>query len=450
MISGTKNSTQVFKPFFSRSSANRQGVQEDKAITSCMNELFHVLEAGYASQPEIQSFMHYTAILGSTARLIEALLKSKEPKIKEIFNVGFLYGVRTVIYHVQEPFKIHPQNLPLLCEPQNPKILVFFSHIYEHCRNELYVAFGDTQLAQLSRPIIQGERDDKCFKNAVEYGIEYSHSLGSENKERVLSQLKRNRARLGELLKFIDLRPNALVHRLEDLQKADIVKASSVATIITWMGIGASSLLKATPMQLDENELRFVLNTYKEYIDPGIKYRHKNKALSDFLQKYSICSNLIIPNKLELGLYFVSLAAVGDLNRVQQFFSALRFDKDLMGWANLGLAHAAKNGHKELVLWFLDNPVLTFHENTLIGAMREAAEQSHMEITRLLISRAGFEIEGTYDYPSSWGAHKPTEMLLLRNLRVSEQSPYNYVPISIPSESDAVDHAAIKLGQMRL
>lgn len=436
---GVEKKINIFRKYFTENRSNTRGLQEDLTISRCMNELYHILEAGYTSTPEPQSTIHFSAILGASGRLIEALLYSKESSFQCIFNKKFLVGVRSTIYHAQGPFS-H------LCVYTDPKILNFFSHLYDHCRKELCASLNRPIYLPLSREIDYAEREQEYFRNTIDYSMQDHQMRVSKIKPKILERLERNVKLLNDMIKFLSDNTSFLVNRdgIENEKRSNIVRASAIATQTAWIGLDASSLLKGDfylnetdeeTSALAQNERGFVQRKYKEYIKPGIRYRHEHAELSQVLENHHISAirnnQPIIELELIYGIELVKFARIGSLLHVEYFCSQLTLTKNVC--AGKALVHAAEFGQREVVLWLLEKSSIVFNPNILIIAIENAAKNRHMNIIQPLVAKSGFEIEGLYEWPKIWDEHeKPAEMLLLRNLHINAQSPAGYTSICMP------------------
>lgn len=403
---------------FPESKKYSRRVKEDDSINARMQEWFTVLSADYTPLTPLNISIRYFAVLGATGRVLEALKRSEDRIGEKILPFELLKGLRNTIYFALNPFAELNRN--------NRKFLTFFSHLYEHCRNEIGKITGTAQFPALLQPIDLTERDKPYFTQAMAYAVK----AGAVHRQRVLAQAKETLNGYDELLqqlsKHFEDNPGCLVveENAAAYRRSDTIRGSAIGAVLGRFSIELCALLKGDFYETHDKKRKsslsveskaHILQEFRDCITAGKLYRYEQLSLDAVVQRFGIvaipaqvlqlnmereieladiqkCHNLLpkwashpfvgseAEKDVQLGKWLISCASNGQLPLVKLLAPRCLHNS----WRAFSLVHAARQGHEAVVNWLLHNIPCS---DDLLKYAIEAAQENHQSGTARLLNR---------------------------------------------------------------
>lgn len=266
---------------------NSPKIAEDAVVSERMREWFHVLETDFGPDP-LHIKMQQIAMLGATARVFEALLYSPQKLGKKIFPFKFVDGLRSVIYHALNPFS------QLNLQQQ----LRFFSHLYELCRTKIMIA-TPCEYPGLSAHLDVAERNEAYFVAALEYIVTEGDKLHKKIKQQLNQRLNENVLLLNDMVLLLREAPGLFCvgDSPQDLHRANVVRATVVGTLMSFISLDATTLMRgecylrkedSKKTTLSKGSIRSIEAMCGKLIEPGKKYRHKQLPLETMISQNEV------------------------------------------------------------------------------------------------------------------------------------------------------------------
>lgn len=367
-----------------------QRMKEVKALSLCMMELFYVLETDDTSLLPIDIQIRDLAMIGALGRLFEALLHSEEKVGKKIFSFPFLSGLRSVLYHVDNPF-VHLNADDILSRD------TFFKHIYDYCRTELHTLFGKSIYPGLSTSLNIAERETVAFKEAVQYAIEEGKIHRRKLKLVLQKRLNDNTDLFNSIIQHLKVNPGYAVvdDSRRSLQHADVVRGNAVGALIALISQDATSLEKgdfylteqAKTKSALSRESRFkMLKSYMPFHQLGNHYRYRHLSVTSILTRYQVgaVSSAALQSKIDQAVKNNLVTEVQALlPQWQEHPSVVKSnvvdDPALGDW----LLMAAEKGCLPMVQYLFDHPV---RNSWRAFAVVQAAMHGRVDTLRWLLT----------------------------------------------------------------
>ncbi len=411
-----------------------QRMKEVKVLSLCMMELFYVLETDDTSLLPIDIQIRDLAMIGALGRLFEALLHSEEKVGKKIFFFSFLSGLRSVLYHVDNPFVQLNADGTLSRD-------TFFKHIYDYCRTELHTLFGKSIYPALSTSLNMAERQTATFKEAVHYAIEEGKIHRRKLKPVLQKKLSDNTDLFNSIIQHLKAKPGYAVvdDSRRSLQHANIVRGNAVGALIALISQDATSLEKGDFYLTEEAETKSALSresrfkmikSYTPFHQLGNHYRYRHLNVTSILTRYqegavssaalqskidqAVKNNLVaevqvlLPQWQEhpsvvksnvvddptLGDWLLMAAEKGGLPMVQSLFE----HPVRNSWRAFAVVHAAMHGRVDTLLWLLTARKWSM---SLINYAMDCAESKEQNATLAVLQNHWRKHNVTIQKPAS-------------------------------------------------
>lgn len=389
--------TDIFKP------KKYTRMQAEREISLRMRELYEVLEADYDEPSPVSTKVKYLAMLGAMGRLFEELLCSKQKIGKLIFPFEMLNGFRSVIYHVDYPFR----------QLKDDQMKRFFQVVYTYCQHELNEAIGQNLYPKLSEAVDMSVIDKPDFTHNIEYVIAAGKPGEPKTKTALLSKLVTNLHDLDSFSQYFRENPGYLLNddSTASLYRANVVRASVVGTIIAWMNLDTTLLLNKPGMALTQSERNNVIKQYAFTMKPGRQYRHEGLSINSLNRSREVnaLSSAALERRIEkavqkcdvekvkklmpmwkkhpsvvksidlkVGDWIMQAAKRGNLPLVIYLYSQCIRNSDRV----FGFVEAAKYGRIKIVKWYFQNGILS--SDLLNYALQHARERQQHKTEQLL------------------------------------------------------------------
>lgn len=319
-------------------------VREERELNLRMQELYEVLEADYDFPTSVTENIQYLAMLGAAGRLFEQLLYSNQKAGKLIFPFEFLSGLRSTIYHTDNPFS----------QLDDIQQRMFFRVIYAYCQHELNKVTGKDLYPRLSNEVDMSVINTPGFTSIVEYAITAGKQVQPKVKEVLLRKLAANLNSLHGVFQCFQENPGYLVNddSKASLYRANVVRGSAVGTIMAWLSLDFVNLFKG--FKLTNSEKQLVASQYQLFKKDGMDYRHDGLSIHTIVRKNGIkaLSSAALQAQIDEAVKKCNVAKVEELlprwERHPSVMKSIWMDDPAVGdW----LMMAAKRGNLQLVAY---------------------------------------------------------------------------------------------------
>lgn len=262
-----------------------QTKHEIKDIQPRLYALYNILNYDIPILTKIEIYTYKTALLGAVGSLIAAL--ETHPIYKDVINNQFKAKLRNVIFHINTAIlRQHFDNLKLL-----------FSHIYDHCRQEL---ISSHSFPILPYPLIAEDRMSNKFKQLIENIIE-THKVLCESENFYISELPNLKIYLNAIFEYFNNQPALHSQGKYPKQTAIAIRGNAIGYHLGRISGATMAISKNRAFNTDDfkgtpygthsltlEQRRTIQNEYNQYIFAGNKFRHAEILYSDLLRKYKV------------------------------------------------------------------------------------------------------------------------------------------------------------------